>query len=105
VKLRRYIRVGDPVAILFEDALVRVFNQPPNRHLLSTLASRGTGGAGVIGPADAVIYEMTHPSEPDRRPAGTRALPTSRAAPMLRRRSAARGCRSRAAVSGLTQHA
>lgn len=34
--LRKYLGIGDPVAILFEDAGIRVFNKPPNLHLLST---------------------------------------------------------------------
>jgi hypothetical protein len=71
--LRKYVSVGDPVAILFEDAGVRVFNKPPNLHLLSTVGLlRGLERVGVIPSADAVIYEMTHPSKPDRRPADTR---------------------------------
>jgi hypothetical protein len=66
--LRRYVNVGDPVAILFEDAGFRVFNKPPNLHLLSTVGMlRGLERVGVIPSADAVIYEMTHPSKPDRR--------------------------------------
>jgi hypothetical protein len=73
--LRKYISVGDPVAILFEDADIRVFNKPPNLHLLSTVGMlRGLERVGVIPSADDIIYEMTHPSKPDRRPADTRAF-------------------------------
>lgn len=71
--LRKYVDVGDPVALLFEDAGIRVFNKPPNLHLLSTVGLlRGLERVGVIPSADAVIYEMTHPSKPDRRPADRR---------------------------------
>lgn len=73
--LRKYVGVGEPVAILFEDAGVRIFNKPPNLHLLSTVGLlRGLERVGVIPSADAVIHEMTHPSNPDRRPADTRVL-------------------------------
>lgn len=42
-------------------------------HLLSTVGMlRGLERVGVIPSADAVIYEMTHPSKPDRRPGDTR---------------------------------
>ena len=41
--------------------------------MLSTVGMlRGLERVGVIPSPDAVIYEMTHPSKPDRRPAGTR---------------------------------
>ena len=71
--LRKYVRVGDPVAILFEDAEIRVFNKPPNLHLLSTVGMlRGLERVSVIPSADCVIYQMTHPSKPDRRPADKR---------------------------------
>lgn len=73
--LRRYVDVGAPVAILFEDAGFRVFNKPPNLHLLSTVGLlRGLERVGVIPSADAIIYEMTHPSKPDRRSADRRVL-------------------------------
>jgi hypothetical protein len=73
--LRKYLGPGDPVALLFEDAGVRVFNKPPNLHLLSTVGLlRGLERVGVIPSADAVIDEMTHPSKPDRRPADARAF-------------------------------
>lgn len=73
--LPKYVAVGDPVAILFEDADMRVFNKPPNLHLLSTVGLlRGLEKVGVIPSADEVIYEMTHPSRPDRRPQDARAF-------------------------------
>lgn len=73
--LRKYVSVGDPVAILFEDTDIRVFNKPPNLHLLSTVGMlRGLERVGVIPSADDIIYEMTHPSKPERRPADTRAF-------------------------------
>jgi hypothetical protein len=73
--LRKYLAPGDPVVILFEDAGVRIFNKPPNLHLLSTVGMlRGLERVGVIPSADSIIYEMTHPSKPDRRPADVRAL-------------------------------
>ncbi|WP_451977689.1 hypothetical protein [Azospirillum endophyticum] len=71
--LGKYVGAGDPVAILFEDAGVRIFNKPPNLHLLSTVGLlRGLERVGLIPSADDVIHEMTHPSKPDRRPADTR---------------------------------
>ena len=71
--LRKYVDPGDPVALLFEDAGIRIFNKPPNLHLLSTVGLlRGLERVGVIDSADAIIQEMTHPSKPDRRPADTR---------------------------------
>lgn len=71
--LRKYVGVGEPVAILFEDAGVRVFNKPPNLHLLSTVGLlRGLERVGVIPSAAAIIHEMTHPSKPDRRPSDKR---------------------------------
>ena len=52
---------------------VRVFNKPPNLHLLSTVGLlRGLERVGVIPSANAIIHEMTHPSKADRRPADTR---------------------------------
>lgn len=73
--LPKYVAVGDPVAILFEDADMRVFNRPPNLHLLSTVGLlRGLEKVGVIPSADEVIHEMTHPSRPDRRPQDARAF-------------------------------
>src|SRR3546814_21162003 len=73
--LRKYVSVGEPVVILFEDTGIRVFNKPPNLHLLSTVGLlRGLERVGVISSANAVIYEMTPPSKPDRRPAAPRAF-------------------------------
>ena len=58
--LRKYVALGDPVALLFEDAGVRVINKPPNLHLISTVGMlRGLERVGVIPSADAIIYEMT----------------------------------------------
>ncbi len=71
--LPKYVGIGNPVVILFEDAGMRVFNKPPNLHLLSTVGLlRGLERVGVIPSADTVIDEMTHPSKPDRRPADSR---------------------------------
>ncbi|MBF0561010.1 MAG: hypothetical protein HQL37_03120 [Alphaproteobacteria bacterium] len=71
--LRKYVSVGEPVAILFEDTGIRVFNKPPNLHLLSTVGMlRGLERVGIIPSADAIIHEMTHPSKPNRRPADKR---------------------------------
>lgn len=71
--LGKYVSVGEPMAILFEDAGFRVFNKPPNLHLLSTVGLlRGLERVGVIPSAGAIIHEMTHPSKPDRRPAEQR---------------------------------
>jgi hypothetical protein len=73
--LRRYVGVGDPVVMLFEDAGVRVFNKPPNLHLLSTVGMlRGLEHVGVIPSADDIIHAMTHPSQPNRRPTDSRAF-------------------------------
>ncbi|ABD86294.1 hypothetical protein [Rhodopseudomonas palustris] len=71
--LFKYVATGQPVALLFEDAGVRVFNKPPNLHLLSTVGMlRGLERVGVIESADKIIHEMTHPSQPDRRPSSAR---------------------------------
>jgi hypothetical protein len=73
--LRKYLRPGDPVALLFEDADIRVFNKPPHLHLLSTVGMlRGLERVGVIASADEIIHEMTHPSKPNRRPSDSRNL-------------------------------
>lgn len=73
--LRKYASASEPVAILFEDAAIRVFNKPPNLHLLSTVGMlRGLERVGVIPSADAVIHAMTHPTKPDRRPTDKRVL-------------------------------
>ena len=66
--LERYLTASEPVAILFEDAGLRVFNRPPNLHLISTVGLlRGLEAVGVIASADDVIDEMLHPSKPGRR--------------------------------------
>jgi hypothetical protein len=66
--LRKYLRQGDPVAILFEDTDVRIINKPPHLHLLSTVGMlRGLERVGVIASADAIIHAMTHPSESVRK--------------------------------------
>lgn len=71
--LERYLRASDPVAILFEDAGLRVFNRPPNLHLISTIGLlRGLEDVGVIASADQVIDEMLHPTKPGRRPEDAR---------------------------------
>jgi hypothetical protein len=71
--LARYLTTGEPVAILFEDAGVRIFNRPPNVHLLSTVGMlRGLERVGIIASADEIIHEMTHPSKPNRRPSAAR---------------------------------
>jgi hypothetical protein len=74
--LQKYLRPGEPVAILFEDAGLRVFNRPPNLHLLSTVGMlRGLERVGVIPSADAIIHDMTHPPKSDRRPRSLTDLP------------------------------
>jgi len=71
--LRRYVKLGEPVIILFEDAGIRVFNKPPNLHLLSTVGLlRGLERVGVISSADDIVHQMTHPSKPDRCPGDRR---------------------------------
>lgn len=71
--MARYVTTGEPVAILFEDAGVRIFNRPPNVHLLSTVGMlRGLERVGIIASADDIIHEMTHPSKPNRRPSAAR---------------------------------
>lgn len=71
--LRKYINVGDPVVVLYEDADWHIFRKPKNLHMLSTVGMlRGLERIGLIPPADAVIFEMTHPSKPDRRPSDMR---------------------------------
>ncbi len=67
--LGRFVRFDEPVALLFEDSGLRVFNKPPNLHLISTVGLlRGLEAVGVIESADAVIHEMLHPTKPGRRP-------------------------------------
>jgi predicted nucleic acid-binding protein len=71
--LSKYVAMGEPIAILFEDAGFRVFNKPPNLHLLSTVGMlRGLERVGVVESADQIIHDMTHPSKPDRRPSSAR---------------------------------
>jgi len=67
--LERYLEAKEPVAILYEDAGLRVFNRPPNLHLISTVGLlRGLEEVGIIASADEVIQEMLHPTKPGRRP-------------------------------------
>lgn len=67
--LERYLEAKEPVAILYEDAGLRVFNLPPNLHLISTVGLlRGLEEVGIIASADEVIQEMLHPTKPGRRP-------------------------------------
>lgn len=71
--LERYLKANEPVAILFEDVGLRVFNRPPNLHLISTVGLlRGLEEVGVISSAEDVIYEMLHPSKSGRRPEDAR---------------------------------
>jgi predicted nucleic acid-binding protein len=92
--LRKYLRPGDPVALLFEDAGVRVINKPPNLHLLSTVGMlRGLERVGAIASADEIIHEMTLPLS---RTGGHRIrglLPIFPTASTIRPQSAARGPR------------
>lgn len=71
--LERYLKANEPVAILFEDVGLRVFNRPPNLHLISTVGLlRGLEEVGFISSAEDVIYEMLHPSKSGRRPEDAR---------------------------------
>jgi hypothetical protein len=71
--LRKYVSVGEPLAILFEDAGICGFNKPPSLHLFSTVGMlRGLERVGVIASADDVIFDMTHPTKQDRRPSDKR---------------------------------
>ena len=73
--VRRYLESGDPMLVLYEDQGLRVFQKPPNMHLLSTVGLlRGMERAGILRCADAVIREMTNPTRPDRRPQDRRAF-------------------------------
>ena len=66
--LNTYVATGDPVAILFEDADVRILNRPPNLHLISTIGMLfGLEKVGVIRSAEAVVNAMTHPTLPGRK--------------------------------------
>ena len=72
---RRYLESGDPLLVLYEDQGSRVFQKPPNMHLLSTVGLlRGMERAGILRSANAVIREMTHPTRPGRRPQDRRAF-------------------------------
>ena len=67
--VRRYLESNDPLLVLYEDRGLRVFQRPPNMHLLSTVGLlRGMEKVGVIRSADAIISEMTNPTKPGRRP-------------------------------------
>ena len=71
--LPSYTAVGDPVAILFEDAGVRVINKPPNLHVLSTIGMlHGLERVGVIESAEEIVREMTHPTLPGQKPSDAR---------------------------------
>jgi hypothetical protein len=71
--LERYLKANEPVAILLEDAGLRVFNRPPNLHLISTVGLlRGLEDVGVIASADDGGNESLHPSKPGRRPEDAR---------------------------------
>ncbi|WAP69593.1 hypothetical protein [Jiella pelagia] len=71
--LPSYTAVGDPVAILFEDAGVRVINKPPNLHVFSTIGMlHGLERVGVIESAEEIVREMTHPTLPGRKPSDAR---------------------------------
>ena len=73
--VRRYLESNDPLLVLYEDRGLRVFQKPPNMHLLSTVGLlRGMEKVGVIRFADAVIDEMTNPTKPGRRPQDRRAF-------------------------------
>jgi hypothetical protein len=66
--LPKFLALGDPVALLYEDSDLRVINKPPHLHLLSTVGMlRGLERVGVIASADDVIHAMTHPAKPNRR--------------------------------------
>lgn len=74
--LKRHIREGDPVLLLYEGRDVRVINKPPNMHLLSTVGLvKGLERLKLIPSADTVIRRMTHPAAPGRRPTDAR-VPT-----------------------------
>ncbi|MDD9961367.1 MAG: hypothetical protein OXU70_04645 [Gammaproteobacteria bacterium] len=73
--VRRYLNSNDPLLVLYEDRGLRVFQRPPNMHLLSTVGLlRGLEKVGVIPSADSIIEEMTHPTKPGRRPRDRRAF-------------------------------
>lgn len=71
--LPSYTAAGDPVAILFEDAGIRVINKPPNLHLLSTIGMLyGLERVGIIPSAEDIVREMTHPTLPGRKSSDAR---------------------------------
>ena len=73
--VRRYLQSSDPLLVLYEDRGLRVFQRPPNMHLLSTVGFlRGMEKVGIIRSADAIIGEMTNPTKPGRRPQDRRAF-------------------------------
>ena len=66
--VRRYLESNDPLLVLYEDRGLRVFQRPPNMHLLSTVGLlRGMEKVGVIRSADAIIGEMTNPTKAEIR--------------------------------------
>lgn len=69
--IEKYVTTNDPVVVLYEDkdiARVQFLKRPRNLHLLSTVGLlRGLESVNVISSADAIIYEMLHPTKPDRR--------------------------------------
>ncbi|MCQ8781997.1 hypothetical protein [Mangrovibrevibacter kandeliae] len=73
--LAAYVAPGDPVAILFEDAALRIFNKPPNLHLLSTIGMlHGLERVGVIPSAEEIILAMTRPTLPGRKRSDARSF-------------------------------
>lgn len=71
--LKQWVAGTDPVLLLFEDRDIRIFNRPPNLHLLSTVGLlRGMERVGLVRSADDVIERMTKPSLPGRRPSDRR---------------------------------
>ncbi len=74
--VRRHLDSSDPLLVLYEDQGLRVFRKPPNMHLLSTVGLlRGMEKVGLIRCADAVLTEMTNPTQPGRRSRDRRAFP------------------------------
>lgn len=67
-RAQRYLCQGGPLLVLFEDRKLRVFQRPPNMHLLSTVGLlRGMERIGLLSSADTVIQAMTQPTQPGRR--------------------------------------
>ncbi len=74
--VRRYLDYRDPLLLLHEDQGLRVFRKPPNMHLLSTVGLlRGMEKVGLIRSADAVLAEMTNPTQPGQGSHDRRAFP------------------------------